>query len=299
MCEPTLVILAAGLASRYGGLKQVDPVGNNGESLIDFSIYDAYLAGFRKLVLIIRREHEELFDQQIGNNVRPFMEINYAYQSTKDLPEGFTCPRERIKPWGTTHALLSTKPFIDGPFMIINSDDYYGREAYQIMYQFLKNEVKDNLFGMVGYQLNHTLTDNGGVTRGICQQKDGLLTKLYEVKGVYRKDNTPYRNNENGQSEALTDSLCSMNFWGFTPAIYPLAEKQFEKFLKEKINEPNSELVLSTAMSNIIKEEAVNVKVLQTNTEWFGVTYPQDKENVKRKLAEYKKDEYYPFDLWD
>lgn len=299
MTEPTLVILAAGLASRYGGLKQMDPVGDNGESLIDFSIYDAYLAGFRKLVLIVRKEHEELFEQQIGINIRPFMEVCYAYQSNKDLPEGFSCPKERFKPWGTTHALLTTEPYIDGPFAIINSDDYYGREAFEIMYRFLKEEITDDCFGMIGYPLDHTLTDNGPVTRGICKQKDGYLTDLYELKGVYHKDDKIYYKDQNGQDKQVADSLVSMNFWGFNSSIYAYAKKQFQEFLKNTTDLINSELVLSTAMSNIIQNENIRVKVLQTNSQWFGVTYPADKEAVKIQLAKFKAEDYYPFDLWD
>lgn len=299
MSEPTLVILAAGLASRYGGLKQVDPVGTNGESLIDFSIYDAYLAGFRKLVLIIRREHEELFEQQIGDNVRPFMEVSYAYQSTKDLPDGYLCPKTRVKPWGTAQALLVTKPYIDGPFMIINSDDYYGREAFEKMFKFLNNDVTDDCFGMVAYKLGNTLSDYGTVNRGVCEIENGYLSSLNEVNKVVKRDGKPFKVEADGNETELTDGLSSMNFWGFTTAIYPYMEKQFESYLNESIEDVNSELVLSTAMSNIIKNHDVKVKVLGISDQWLGVSYPSDKDKVKRKLEELKNEDYYPFDLWD
>ncbi len=299
MKEPTLVILAAGLGSRYGGLKQIDTIGNNGESIIDFSIYDAYKAGFKKLVLIIRKEHEELFEQHIAGKLRPYMEVEYAYQDLNDLPEGFSCPAERSKPWGTVQALLCTKPVVDGPFMVINADDFYGAESYAKMYEFLTTEVTDETFGMIGYQLTKTLTDNGSVTRGICETEDGLLTHIVEVQKIVRVDGKPYYIDEEGNQEELKDGLVSMNYWGFTPAIYPLMEEEFKKFLAEKIEVPKSELVIPTSMGNLISQNKCNVKVMSTSAEWFGVTYPQDKELVVSKVANYKASGLYPYNLWD
>ncbi len=257
MQKPVLVILAAGLGSRYGGLKQIDVVGNNGESIIDFSIYDAYQAGFRKVVLIIRPEHEALFDEHIANKIRPFMVVEYAYQDVRDLPEPFACPQERTKPWGTTHALLVTRPHIDGPFMVINADDFYGRESFEIMYNFLKNEVTDETFGMVGYQLTKTLTDNGTVTRGVCENVDGYLSKIVEVQKIIRKNDKPFFVDEDGSEHELEDGICSMNFWGFTPAVYPLMETVFEQFLAEKIDVPKSEHVIPSAIGQLIDEGKV------------------------------------------
>lgn len=299
MTEPVLVILAAGLGSRYGGLKQIDTIGNNGESIIDFSIYDAYQAGFRKLVLIIRKEHEQLFDEHIANKIRPFMEVVYAYQSVNDLPEGFTCPTKRSKPWGTVQALLSTKPYIDGPFMVINADDFYGKQPYKIMYDFLKNEANDHLFGMVSYQLTKTLTDNGSVTRAICQKdEEGNLKKITEIPKIIRKSNQPVAVNADGSETILEDGLCSMNFWGFTPAIYQYLQDDFIDFLKNNINIPKSELVIPVSMMKIVASGKVKVKVMSTDASWFGVTYPQDKESVTNKITQYKEDDIYPFDLW-
>ncbi len=299
MAEPILVILAAGLGSRYGGLKQIDTVGNNGESIIDFSIYDAYQAGFRKLVLIIRKEHEQLFDQHIANKVRPFMEVIYAYQDVKDLPAGFTCPSERTKPWGTVQALLATQPYIDGPFMVINADDFYGKQPYKIMYDFLKNEANDHLFGMVSYQLTKTLTDNGSVTRAICQKdKEGNLVKITEIPKIIRRNGQPVAINNDGSESVLEDGLCSMNFWGFTPAIYPYMQEEFCRFLKDNLTVPKAELVIPVSMMNILAHKPIKVKVMSTDAQWFGVTYPQDKESVTARITQYKEDDIYPFDLW-
>ena len=299
MKEPTLVILAAGLGSRYGGLKQVDTVGNNGESIIDFSIYDAYQAGFKKLVLIIRKEHEELFEQQIAGKLRDYMDVYYAYQDVHDLPEPYEAPEGRSKPWGTVQALLSTRNLVDGPFMVINADDFYGPQSYKIMYDFLKNEVSDDNFGMVGYQLTKTLTDNGSVTRGICKtSEDGYLTEIVETQKIIRKDGLPYSVDADGNETLLEDGVASMNYWGMTPAVFPHFEKLFKEFLKDNLEVPKSELVIPTSIARMIEEGAVKVKVMSTDAEWFGVTYPQDKEMVTEKILEYKALGIYPFELW-
>ncbi|MGN1399104.1 MAG: NDP-sugar synthase [Erysipelotrichaceae bacterium] len=299
MREPTLVILAAGLGSRYGGLKQIDSISENGESIIDFSIYDAYQAGFRKLVLIIRKEHEALFDEHIANKLRPFMEVTYAYQDIKDLPEGFNLTTARTKPWGTTQALLAARSVIDGPFMVINADDFYGKQSYQIMYDFLTTEVKQAHYGMVSYQLSKTLTDNGSVTRAICKKDDdGNLTEIVEVPKIIRKQNKPHIVNDDGSTIEVEDSLCSMNFWGFDESIFPLLQEDFCNFLKENINSDKNEQVLPTSIANLVNQGKVKVKIMATDSQWFGVTYPQDKEGVIAKIAQYKEDDIYPFDLW-
>jgi len=299
MKEPTLVILAAGLGSRYGGLKQVDTVGNNGESIIDFSIYDAYQAGFKKLVLIIRKEHEELFEQQIAGKLRDYMDVYYAYQDVHDLPEPYEAPEGRSKPWGTVQALLSTRNLVDGPFMVINADDFYGPQSYKIMYDFLKNEVADDTFGMVGYQLTKTLTDNGSVTRGICKtSEDGYLTEIVETQKIIRKDGLPYSVDADGNETLLEDGVASMNYWGMTPAVFPHFEKLFKEFLKDNLEVPKSELVIPTSIARMIEEGVIKVKVMSTDAEWFGVTYPQDKEMVTEKILAYKALGIYPFQLW-
>ena len=298
MKEPALVILAAGMGSRYGGLKQVDTVGNNGESIIDFSIYDAYKAGFRKLVLIIRKEHEDLFEQQIAGKLRGYMDVVYAYQDINDLPDGYQCPEGRTKPWGTVQAVLSTRNVVDGPFMVINADDFYGPESYKIMYDFLTKEVTDDTYGMVGYQLTKTLTDNGSVTRGICETEDGYLTRIVETQKIIRKDGKPYSVDEEGNETLLEDGVTSMNYWGMTPAVFPLFEREFAQFLAEKIDVPKSELVIPTSIAELIRKGEIRVKVMSNSAEWFGVTYPQDKPMVTEKILEYKAQGVYPFQLW-
>ena len=298
MTSPVLVILAAGLGSRYGGLKQIDVVGNNGESIIDFSIYDAMRAGFKKVVLIIRPEHEELFDVQIANKIRPFIDVEYAFQSVTDLPEGYECPQGRTKPWGTVHALLSTRNHVDGPFAIINADDFYGREAFELIYKYLTEKVEDDHYSMVGYQLANTLTENGTVTRGVCDIKDNYLTKIVETKQIKKVENDAYSVDEEGNETLLPPGYVSMNFWGFTPAIYDVFEAKFKEFLDKSIDVPKSEYVIPTAIGELIDEGKLTVEVLGTEAEWFGVTYPQDKENVIRKIATYKVQGHYPYDLW-
>ncbi|MBO4537849.1 MAG: nucleotidyltransferase [Erysipelotrichaceae bacterium] len=298
MKEPALVILAAGMGSRYGGLKQVDTVGNNGESIIDFSIFDAYRAGFRKLVLIIRKEHEDLFEQQIAGKLRGYMDVVYAHQDINDLPGDFKCPADRTKPWGTVQAVLATRHVVDEPFMVINADDFYGPESYRIMYDFLKNEVTDDTYGMVGYQLTKTLTDNGSVTRGICETEDGYLTQIVETQKIIRKDGKPYSVDEEGNETELVDGVVSMNYWGMTPAVFPLFEREFAEFLAEKVDVPKSELVIPTSVASLIKKGEIKVKVMSSSAEWFGVTYPQDKPMVTEKILEYKNQGIYPFQLW-
>ena len=299
MNEPTLVILAAGMGSRYGGLKQVDTVGNNGESIIDFSFYDAYKAGFRHLVLIIRREHEDLFEQQIAGKLRPFMDVQYAYQDIDDLPAGFHTPEGRTKPWGTVQALLSTRHVVNGPFMIINADDFYGRDPYITMYRFLKEEVTDNSFGMVGYELNKTLTDNGSVTRGICEaDENGYLTGIVETQKIIRKDGHPYSVDPEGNETLIENGLASMNLWGMTPAVFPYFKQYFREFLSEQLEVPKSELVIPTTIGDMIHAGQIRVKVMATDAEWFGVTYPQDKQTVTKRILSLKTSGVYPFDLW-
>ncbi len=299
MKEPTLVILAAGLGSRYGGLKQIDAVGSHGESIIDFSIYDAIQAGFKHVVMIIRPEHATLFDEHIGNKIRPFIDLRYAFQDVHDLPAPYVCPDERTKPWGTTHAMLCCRDLVDGPFMICNADDFYGPEAFKQMYRFLTEEVSDDTFCMIGYPLQKTLTENGTVTRGLCQVENGLLTRIIETKNISKADDYAYTLNEDGTVNKITDGIASMNFWGFTPKIFELCSGLFDEFLAENINELKAEALLPTDVGRLIREGKVNVRVLKTNSEWFGVTYSQDKPFVTEKIAQYRADGIYPEYLWE
>ena len=300
MSKPVLVILAAGMGSRYGGLKQIDTVGDNGECIIDFSIYDAYRAGFEKVILIIRKEHEQAFNESLVNRVRNKMEVEYAYQDLHDVPEWFEVPEGREKPWGTTHALLTTKNLVHEPFMIINADDFYGRESYQIMYDYL-SQIKGDDYSLVGFKLANTLTENGTVTRGLCEVKDGYLSKIQEIQEIRPKGNTSeYKDGENWV-ELPEDALASMNYWGFTPAIFPLMEHRFETFLKEKAldNPMKSEHVIPTAVGELIEEQDLKVKVLSTDFRWIGVTYQEDKPEVIARIKQYKDEGIYPHDLWE
>ncbi len=301
MNQPTLVILAAGMGSRYGGMKQIDGVGNHGEPIIEFSIYDARQAGFENVVLIIKREHEEAFKQALTNKLEGKINVRFAYQDMCNIPEGFTVPEGRVKPWGTTHALLACKGIVDGPFAIINADDFYGRDAYKVIYDFLTTEVKDNQYAMVGYPCINTLTDNGTVTRGLCQEDENkCLASIVEIQKIAKKDGHAVYE-DNGEWKEISDnSLVSMNFWGFTPAIFKDMEEIFTKFLQEHLEENplKCEHVIPTAVGTLVAENKCSVKMLSSKDAWFGVTYKEDKPNVMQKIQEMKDAGIYPDQLW-
>lgn len=300
MKEPILVILAAGMGSRYGGLKQIDTVGNNGESIIDFSIYDAIRAGFKKVVLIIRKEHEEAFRKNLTDKISKKIEVEFAFQDLNDVPEGIEVPEGREKPWGTTHALLACRKIVDAPFMICNADDYYGPSAFKTMYDFLKNEAEDSNYGMVGYVLENTLTENGTVTRGVCEQEAGMLANIKEIQKI-RKGVSQAEYEENGTwVKATPKTLASMNFWGFTPRIFAECEEIFSSFIKEAIKENpmKCEHVIPTAVGELVKQDKISVKVMSSEDRWFGVTYREDKPGVVANIQAYKDQGLYPFDLW-
>lgn len=301
MNQPTLVILAAGMGSRYGGMKQIDGVGNHGEPIIEFSIYDAKQAGFENVVLIIKREHEEAFRQALTNKLEGKINVRFAYQDMCNIPEGFTVPEGRVKPWGTTHALLACKGIVDGPFAIINADDFYGRDAYKVIYDFLTTEVKDNQYAMVGYPCINTLTDNGTVTRGLCQEdENNCLASIVEIQKIAKKDGHAVYE-DNGEWKEISDtSLVSMNFWGFTPAIFKDMEEIFAKFLQEHLEENplKCEHVIPTAVGTLVAEHKCSVKMLSSKDAWFGVTYKEDKPNVMQKIQEMKDAGIYPDQLW-
>ena len=300
MEKPTLVILAAGMGSRYGGLKQIDTVGNNGESIIDFSIYDAKEAGFEKVVLIIRKEHEEAFRKCLTDKVSKHMEVEFAYQDMYDIPEGIKVPEGREKPWGTTHALLACRNIVKGPFAICNAVDFYGKDAYRVIYNYLKNEISDDNYGMVGYLCNNTLSDNVTVTRGVCENTDGYLSKIVEVQKIARKDGKPVYEDNGEWKELDPNTLVSMNFWGFTPKIFEECEVLFKDFIGEAVKENpmKCEHVIPTAIGTLVKENKCKVKMLSSKDEWFGVTYKEDKPSVVAKIQKMKDDGIYPFDLW-
>ena len=299
---PTLVILAAGMGSRYGGMKQIDGVGSHGEPIIEFSIYDAYQAGFRKVVLIIKREHEELFRKALTDRIAANgMEVEFAYQEMTNLPAGIQVPEGREKPWGTTHALLSCKGVVNEPFAIINADDFYGRNAYKVVYDFLTGEVKDDEYAMVGFRCLNTLTENGTVTRGLCEEKDGYLSDIVEIQKIALKDGKAVYEDEKGEWAPISDeALVSMNFWGFTPKIFEEFEPVLETFLKENIdkNPMKCEHVIPTAIGTLVKEGKIKVRMLSSTDKWFGVTYKEDKADVVARIQELKDNGTYPDVLW-
>ena len=283
MKDLTLVILAAGMGSRYGGMKQIDPVDEQGNKIIDFSVYDAIQAGFKKVIFIIKKEHEQDFRDVIGDKVSPFIKVEYAFQDLNDLPEGFTVPEGRVKPWGTAHALLACDGMLDGPFAVINADDFYGREAYQVIADFL-NKGQDGdkgKYAMVGYMLRNTLTDNGDVCRGVCIKNDeGFLTDIKERTHIEKRGNAAaYTENGTDFIDLTGDEIVSMNFWGFTPDIIDELKTIFNRFLKEEVpaNPMKSECYIPISVDELIKSGKATVEVLSSKDKWFGVTYKEDK----------------------
>lgn len=299
--QPTLVILAAGMGSRYGGMKQIDGVGSHGEPIIEFSIYDAYKAGFRKVVLIIKREHEELFRKALTDRVAAGgMEVDFAYQEMNNLPEGFSVPEGRVKPWGTTHALLACKGIVNEPFAIINADDFYGRNAYEVIYKYLTTEISDDNYAMVGFKCLNTLTANGTVTRGLCQQNDGSLSAIREIQKIALKDGHAIYEDNGEWKPIADDALVSMNFWGFTPKIFDEMEPLFQDFLAANIekNPLKCEHVIPTGVGTLVSEGKIRVKMLSSSDKWFGVTYKEDKPEVVARIQELKDNGTYPDILW-
>lgn len=300
--QPTLVILAAGMGSRYGGMKQIDGVGSHGEPIIEFSIYDAYKAGFRKVVLIIKREHEELFRKALTDRVAAGgMEVDFAYQEMNNLPEGFSVPEGRVKPWGTTHALLACKGIVNEPFAIINADDFYGRNAYEVIYKYLTTEISDDNYAMVGFKCLNTLTANGTVTRGLCQQNDGSLSAIREIQKIALKDGHAIYEDNGEWKPIADDALVSMNFWGFTPKIFDEMEPLFQDFLAANIekNPLKCEHVIPTGVGTLVSEGKIRVKMLSSSDKWFGVTYKEDKPEVVARIQELKDNGTYPDILWN
>ena len=299
---PTLVILAAGMGSRYGGMKQIDGVGSHGEPIIEFSIYDAYQAGFRKVVLIIKREHEELFRKALTDRIAANgMEVEFAYQDMNNIPEGFSVPEGREKPFGTTHALLACKGVVNEPFAIINADDFYGRNAYKVIYDYLVNDIKDDVYAMVGFKCINTLTENGTVTRGLCEEKDGFLSHIVEIQKIAMQNGKAVYEDENGNWAPIDDdALVSMNFWGFTPKIFEECDPVFEKFLSENLdkNPMKCEHVIPTAVGTLVAEDKIKVRMLSSTDKWFGVTYKEDKPDVVARIQELKDNGTYPDVLW-
>ena len=297
--KTTLVVLAAGMGSRYGGLKQMDPLGPNGEAILEFSAYDAIRAGFDKIVFIIKKEMEKDFIELIGSKIAEKIEVEYVFQGMDSmLPEGFEIPEGRTKPWGTAHALLCCKDVVKEPFAIINADDFYGKGSYQTLHDYLADETHKQ-YALVGYILENTLTDNGSVTRGICQSKDGLLSEVKECAKIEKHDcGVQYFENDEWV-DVDAKSLVSMNMWGITPEFFELLKTGFEKFLeKTESTDLKAEYLLPTMIGDLLNDGKLEVKVLQSHDQWFGVTYKEDKESVTAALRGLIEKGVYPSKLF-
>ena len=298
----TLLIMAAGMGSRFGGLKQVEPVGPNGEFILDYSIYDAIKAGYDKVVFIIKEENYDLFRETIGKRIESKIKVEYVFQKLEDVPEGVVIPDGRTKPWGTSHAILSAKNVITEPFTVINADDFYGYDPFVKIKNFFESETNPNNYAMIGYNVRNTMTENGAVKRGICSEKDGYLTGLVEssiedVGGTIIA--TPLEDKDH-PFEVSNDSLVSMNFFGFNPSIFGYLEDEMKEFFeKNKNNLDSCEFLIPNSVFKRINEGKVTMKVLDTDERWYGVTYKEDKPdlvNAINKMIEIGK---YPKDLWN
>ena len=299
--KPTLLILAAGMGSRYGGLKQVDKLGTSGETILEYSIFDAIKAGFGKVVFVIRKDIEKEFKAAFGDKFSDKIKVEYVFQEIDALPEGFKLPSGRTKPWGTAHATLMAKDAIKEPFAVINADDFYGADAFKTIATFFNSLCSEtNVYSMVGYRLANTLSDFGTVSRGICSQDaDNNLTTVVERTSIQRFDETIKFIDENGEKKELNDDdIVSMNFWGFTPSYFAYAEEQFKVFLDKQGNEEKSEFYIPTVANNLIVSGEINLKVLKSSAKWFGVTYKEDKQTTIDKIAELVKNGEYPENLW-
>ena len=306
MKKPVLVIMAAGMGSRYGGLKQIDPVDDQGHIIMDFSIYDAKLAGFEKVVFIIKEENEKDFREAIGSRVEQYMETSYAFQRIQDITEGFAVPEGRAKPWGTAHAVLSAVHEIDGPFAVINADDYYGRDAFQKIYGYLSAHEDDEKYRytMVGYELRNTVTDNGHVARGICEVNDaGELTAVTERTRIEkREDGIAYTEDDGATWVPIPgETLVSMNMWGFTRSILDEIQAGFPAFLEKGLRENplKCEYFLPSVVSGLVEQDRASVAVLSSADKWYGVTYKEDKPVVVAAMQRLKAEGFYPEDLWE
>lgn len=306
MKKPVLVIMAAGMGSRYGGLKQIDPVDKEGHIIIDFSIYDAIQAGFEKVVFIIKRENEADFKASIGNRMEKQIQVEYVYQELTNLPQGYQVPEGRVKPFGTGHAILSCKGVIDGPFAVINADDYYGKHAYQMIYEYLSTHEDDETYRytMVGYVLENTLTENGHVARGVCvTDENGYLTDINERTHIEKREGgAAYTEDDGATWTSIPEgSTVSMNMWGFTASMLEELESRFCPFLDENLkkNPLKCEYFLPSVVHELLEENKATVQVLKSLDKWYGVTYKEDKEYVVNAIQKMKESGLYPQHLWE
>ena len=302
MTKPALVVMAAGMGSRYGGLKQIDPIGPNGEIIIEYSIYDAIKAGFSKVIFVIKEELRDTFRNKIGKKIEKIVETEYVFQDINfGIHSDFSIPKDRIKPWGTGHAIYCCKDIIDGPFAVINADDFYGQSTYKLMYDYLVSSNNDYDYAMVGFVLENTLTENGTVARGICSvDNHNNLVSITERTSIKKFENsTKYTEDNLNWIDIKNKSIVSMNIWGFKPTIFNELENDFKEFLENsKDNILKKEFYIPSVIDKMVKQNKANVKVLVSKEQWYGVTYKEDKENVCKSINKLM-GSIYPDKLWE
>ena len=296
----SLVVMAAGIGSRYGGLKQLDPVGPNGEFIIDYSIYDAIRAGFNKVVLVIRRDIEDLFMEKIGNRIKGHVELVVVRQELGDLPGGFTLPPGREKPWGTGQAVLTCRDVIDGPFSVINADDFYGKTSYEVLADHLSAvDPRSGAYANVGFVLRNTVSEHGHVARGVCEvDEKNFLSSIVEHIHIVKNGAAARSQIEDAWIDLTGDEPVSMNMWGFTPGLFGHLESHFESFLAENIDSEKDEFLVPTLVDGLIRSGDATVTILRSTEKWFGVTYPQDKQVVINNIGTLTTAGVYPAQLW-
>ncbi|AHC16561.1 nucleotidyltransferase family protein [Salinispira pacifica] len=299
--KPTLLILAAGMGSRYGGIKQIEPVGTNGEIILEYSIFDAIRAGFGKVVFVIRRDIKDDFDKHVLPRFSDRIPCEYVFQEMDDLPAGFSVPEDRSKPWGTAHAVLAARDVLKEPFAVINADDFYGKDAYRVMGEFLASRNgTDREYAMVGYQLMKTVSENGTVSRGICQvDEQGCLTGMTEHTKLEKKSGHVLSHLDDGSSKRFTgDEAVSMNLFGFTPAVLPRMQEMFASFLRSTGPDLKSEFYIPTVANDAVNSGDASMKVLRSSAEWFGITYQEDRPGVVSSIQALVESGEYPESLW-
>ena len=299
--NPALVIMAAGMGSRFGGLKQMTPVDDQGHIIIDFSLFDAWRAGFRDIVFIIKPELEETFREAIGSRMERYFHVSYVHQTLDKLPEGFSVPEGRTKPWGTGHAVACCQGVVNGPFAVINADDFYGPSAFAAIYDFLRDNRREDCYAMVGYRLRNTVTEHGSVSRGVCRVENGLLTGITERTKIYKRgENAAYTEDGETFVDLPGDTLVSMNLWGFTSRMLEELTARFPEFLRENLpgNPLKCEYFLPSVVGAQLQEGTASVQVLPCEEVWHGVTYREDLESVRTAIAQMKKQGIYEETLW-
>ncbi len=298
--KPTLLILAAGMGSRYGSLKQMDSLGPSGETIIDYSIYDAIQCGFGKLVFVIRKTIEKEFKEVFLSKYQGKIEIDYVFQELDALPEPYQKPDDRVKPWGTAHAILAAKHKINEPFLVINGDDFYGRDAYRVCAEFLQTTQGDTEYCMPSYLIKNTLSDNGSVSRGVCQLKEDYLQAIVERKNIVKDKDEIYYLCENNNPHPLTgNEFCSMNMFGFRPSFFEFLEHAFVQFLEEHQDSLTAEFLIPSVVNDLLQEGKITLKVLSNQAQWFGVTYQEDKPKSIDKIADLVHHKIYPTPLYE